>query len=328
MIHQFNIFWIFWNIFWFLVFLSLLEMLGRGIFHKQLHISPDAIPEDGDGAMFVGHSTTLFRIAGTVVLTDPLLTSRYYGYNRRYVSVGVRLEDLARVDVVVISHTHPDHNHPASLRVLSRYNQHLTIVVPAGYAKSYRYAKRYKFAEVVEVPRFESVNVKNLTITNVPAQHAYSWGASGWVFQVAGGDTNPQTPARVVYFAGDTGYNQSMFQDIGSRFSIDLAILPMGCFRGTMFFGLWKPSWGRVHMGPRDFPNAIADLHARAAFPIHWGTIMIGCEPIKVPPTCFKKLRDAGVMPDSAHLLQHGTWHPMEELLSPDKPSEPEAAQA
>ena len=158
-------------------------MLGRGILHKQVHISPDIVPENGDGAIFVGHSTTLFRIAGTVVLTDPLLTSRYYGYNRRYVSVGIQLKDLAHVDIVVISHTHPDHNHPASLRVIAKYNRHLTIVVPSGYAKRFKYAKRYKFAEVIEIPRYESVKVKNLIITNVPAQHGSSWGASGWVFQ-------------------------------------------------------------------------------------------------------------------------------------------------
>jgi L-ascorbate metabolism protein UlaG (beta-lactamase superfamily) len=326
MVPQFNIIWFIVNLFFLVMFLFFLDMLARGLFHKQQHISPDAIPEAGDGAMFVGHSTTIFRIAGTVVLTDPLLTSRYFGYNRRYVSVGVRLEDLARVDIVVISHTHPDHNHPASLRVLARRNRHCTIVVPEGYAKAYRYTKRYKFAEVIEVPRFESVKVRNLTITNVPAQHAYSWGASGWVFTVDEVATTSDAPARVVYFAGDTGYNQDMFQEIGSRFPIDLAILPMGCFRGTFFFDRIRPSWGKVHMSPREFPDAMADLHARAAFPIHWGTIMIGCEPIKVPPTCFKKLRDAGIMPTSAHLLQHGVWHPMDEVLAPDAPPDSEIA--
>ena len=131
----------------------------------------------------MGILTTLFRIAGTVVLTDPLLTSRYYGYNRQVHECGGSTQDLARVDIVVISHTHPDHNHPAFLRVIAKYNRHLTIVVPSGYAKRFKYAKRYKFAEVIEIPRYESVKVKNLIITNVPAQHGSSWGASGWVFQ-------------------------------------------------------------------------------------------------------------------------------------------------
>ena len=87
-------------------------------------------------------------------------------------------------------------------------------------------------------------------------------------------------------------------------------------FSGNVFIRPHTTSWGRVHMGPRDFPKAMADLHAQAAFPIHWGTIMIGCEPIKTPLICFKKLRAAGIMPLTAHMLRHGTWHSMDEAFS------------
>jgi len=295
----------------------LLESLMRSLLHRQKSIIADSIPEAGEGFMFVGHSTVIFRLAGTVVLTDPILTSRYLGFNRRFVSLGIQLKDLAKVDIVIISHGHPDHNHPASLSLLARYNKRLTLVVPGGYARKYRYAKKFHFAQVLEVPRYESVNVKNLTIINVPAKHPNSEGASGWILQSEPASATDATGIQTVYFAGDTGYDQSMFREIGVRFTIDLAFLPMGCNRGSMFFDLLKPSFKYVHMGPRDYPMAINDLHARATVPIHWGTFLTGCEPIPVPPADFRELQEEGTIPPTAHLSWHGKWFPMDALAVP-----------
>lgn len=307
-----------WDIFYiFLSFLALIlvENLARSAIHRRAHLTPDPLPEETDGLIFAGHATMMFRLAGTVVLTDPSLTSNYFWFYRKFHSLGIRLEDLAKVDVVVISHTHPDHNHPSSLRVLARFNKHLTLLVPPGYAKKFKYKKRYGFAQVTEVGRFQSMRVKNLTVTNVPADHYYSSNASGWVFERV--PTSPRIDSMsTIYFAGDTGYNQKMFQEIGTRFKIDLAFLPMGCFEGRMFFNLIRPSFGRVHMSPRDLPLAISDLHAKAVVPIHWGTYIIGCEGPKVAPSLLERLQQSHEVPPTVHLALPGRWRTLEQLLS------------
>ncbi len=291
-----------------LAFFVQLEMILRPLLHRQKHITPDAVPPAGEGYMYVGHGATLFRLRETVVLTDPILTSRYAIFFRRFVSAGVNLADLSRVDVVLISHGHPDHNHPASLRVLARQNRHLTLLVPAGYARRYKYAKRYHFAQVIEVPRNDAVRVKDLIFTNVPADHSFSKGASGWMIQAPPSPEDAADPPATIYFAGDTAYNGDMFRAIASRGQIDLAFLPMGCYAGHILH-LFRPSFGRVHMGPHEFPRAIADLHPRAVAPIHWGTFIIGTEPIHEAETRFRQLQAIGQIPPLAQIASHGTWH-------------------
>ncbi len=302
----------------FLIFLLvvLLENWARSAIHKRTRITPDPFREDIDGLIFVGHATIMFRLAGTVILTDPSLTPNYFWFYRRFHTLGIHKEDLAKVDVVVISHSHADHNHPASLRVLARHNKHLTLLVPQGYAKRYRYKKRYGFAQVIEVEHYQSVHVKSLTITNVPADHYYSPNASGWVFERAKTEILQVNGMHTLYFAGDTGYNQKMFQEIGARFSIDLAFLPMGCFEGRMFFSLLRPSFGRVHMGPRDLPHAIKDLHSKAVVPIHWGTFIIGCEHPQVAPALLEQLQESNIVPRTVQLALPGRWHTLEEIIN------------
>jgi L-ascorbate metabolism protein UlaG (beta-lactamase superfamily) len=302
-----------WTILYvFLIFLLvvLLENLARSAIHKRTRITPDQFREDIDGLIFAGHSTVLFRLAGTVVLTDPSLTPNYFCFH----TLGIHKEDLPKVDLVVISHSHADHNHPASLRVLARFNKHLTLLVPQGYATRYKYNRRYRFAQVIEVGKYQSVQVKNLTVTNVPADHYYSPHASGWIFE-----RNPLVSPLVdsmntIYFAGDTGYNHGMFQEIGDRFSIDLAFLPMGCFEGRMLFSLLRPSFARVHMSPRDLPRAILDLRCRAVVPIHWGTYIIGCEPPKVAPALLQQLQESNIVPTTVQLMLPGRWHTLGEI--------------
>src|SRR3712207_9104640 len=82
-------------------------------------------PVDGPRLHFLGHSTVRVELAGHVVLTDPLLTSRV-GPLRRVVPAPAP-ETYAGVDLVLISHLHGDHLHLASLRLLG---PDVRVVVP------------------------------------------------------------------------------------------------------------------------------------------------------------------------------------------------------
>ena len=77
---------------------------------------------------YVGHATTLIRLGGTTVLTDPVLRSRIGPLRRHGARPG---PEAARPDLVLISHQHRDHLDLPSLRLLDAGTP---IVAPRGTA--------------------------------------------------------------------------------------------------------------------------------------------------------------------------------------------------
>lgn len=163
---------------------------------------------------WIGHATFLIQVNGLNLLIDPVWASRM-GFERRLSPPGIPLEELPEIDVVLISHGHYDHLDFSTLRKL---NGSPTYLVPAGLARVF---VRKGFAKVQEYNWWEQAEIREVMFTFVPAQHwvrrtlwdtnASHWG--GWVIQHQG---------QIVYYAGDSGYFRG-FQEIGKRFSIDIA---------------------------------------------------------------------------------------------------------
>lgn len=214
--------------------------------------SPDQPDEVRLGASpiavrFVGHATTLIELGGIRVLTDPFLRSRLGPLERHG-----PLPDPAEldVDVVIVSHGHPDHFDRHSLESLPG---NPTIVVPSGLGR--RLAGSIG-SRVAELAAGDSLAVGGLTVRAVPARHWISPGAAraqpiGYVL-----DAGPR-----VYFAGDTGRYPGMSELAGG---VDLALLPVWT---------WGPHLGPGHLGPRAAAEVARDIRAAAVVPIHWGTL-------------------------------------------------------
>lgn len=203
----------------------------------------------GDLAVrFVGHATTLIEIDGIRVLTDPFLRSRLGPLERHGPLPDPQTLD---VDVVVISHGHPDHFDPRSIEQLPGQP---VLVVPRGLGSMARALRAP--STVVEVEAGQSIDIDGLEIAAVPARHWVTPGAPrarplGFVLDAG---------ARV-YFAGDTGRYPTM-RDAAA--GVDLALLPVWT---------WGPHLGPGHLGPRTAAEVTADLAPRAVIPIHWGTL-------------------------------------------------------
>src|ERR1700722_15202779 len=62
---------------------------------------------------WIGHSTFLIQVAGMNILTDPIWSERSSPLQwlgpKRQARPGIRFEDLPKIDLVLISHTHYDH---------------------------------------------------------------------------------------------------------------------------------------------------------------------------------------------------------------------------
>src|SRR5207244_861192 len=142
---------------------------------------------------WVGHATVLLELAGTRILTDPVLRPRL-GHLVRHAPAPA--PDVADgLDAVLLSHLHLDH---ADTRSLRRIDRSVPVVAPRGAGALLR---RLGFGTVHELEPGERVALRALTVTAVRALHdgrrhplAADTGALGFV--VSGGHR--------VYFAGDT----------------------------------------------------------------------------------------------------------------------------
>src|SRR5690606_2112239 len=70
-----------------------------------------------------------------------------------------------------------------------------------------------------------------------------------------------------IYFAGDSGYFRG-FADIGKRFAIDAAMMPIGAY---------EPEWfmGPQHVSPEEALQAYLDTEAAWFVPMHYGSFKL-----------------------------------------------------
>lgn len=189
----------------------------------------------------IGHSTVLIETGGQKILTDP-----YFGvwgniaYARLAPPAKIR-EELRDVNLVLISHNHWDHTDRQFLRALG---ENVPVLAPS-WAK---WVTKLRGAKIpIGMKAWEEKRFGPLTVTAVPALHiAVTIG-----YVVEGEEKR-------VYFAGDTYYRPFM-KEIGQRFQLDVALMPVTTFRIPMT------------MGEKSAVRAVHDLRPSVVIPIHLG---------------------------------------------------------
>jgi L-ascorbate metabolism protein UlaG (beta-lactamase superfamily) len=108
--------------------------------------------------------------------------------------------------------------------------------------------------------------------------------------------------APTIYFAGDSGYFAG-FKEIGRRFDIDVALMPIGAY---------EPEWfmGPQHVTPEEALQAFEDTGARWFVPMHYGAFKLADDtPLEAlerleAERCRRKLEENRII-----VLPHGeTW--------------------
>ncbi len=199
---------------------------------------------------YAGHATTLLRLDGTSVLTDPLFR-RWLGPLRRH-APPVGSEFLGAPDAVLISHLHRDHLDLGSLRRLS---SKIPVIVPRGAGVL---AAKAGGDDIREIGVRETISVGTLTVTAVSALHDPRRGRRGPRADPLGYVI--ASDRRRAYFAGDT----DLVDEMGELGPLDLALLPI--------WG-WGLSLGPGHLDPAGAVQALKLIRPRVAVPIHWGTL-------------------------------------------------------
>ena len=229
----------------------------------------------GIRATWLGHAT-FYVDMGVRVLTDPVFEhpiGPWFWPIRRIRPAPCPIAALPPVDIVTISHDHFDHYNPEDLLELLRHQPGVVFAVPRG-MKTAVAAIGVPAENVHEFDWWEEKNIGETRITFVPAQHWSGrsffrnwtlWG--GWVVQHAGA---------CVYHAGDTGYCP-VFAEIGARFAIDLAMIPIGACEPRHFM---RPH----HVDAEDAVDVHRDVRAKRSVAMHHSTFVLSStEPILGP---------------------------------------------
>ncbi len=214
---------------------------------------------------FAGHATALVRYHDLNMVCDPMLGS-WAGSVRREVAPGLSPAELHDVQLILISHAHRDHLHPATLAKLPRS---ATVILPPRTAHK---IGALSFARVVELGVGESVQYGGVDIFTAPVRHGDDVSALSYFIRGDG-------PS--VYFCGDSGYF-SGFAEVGRRFRPDIALLPIG--------GYAPMSFRDRHMTPLDALYAFEDLRARVMIPIHYGSFALSYERLRDPSRWLAEL--------------------------------------
>jgi L-ascorbate metabolism protein UlaG (beta-lactamase superfamily) len=244
-------------------------------------------PASGLRATWIGWASVLVEIDGHVVLTDPIWSERCSPSTlvgpKRLHEPPLPLEELPRVDVVVISHDHYDHLDMPTIRTLAARGTHFAVPLGIG-----AHLDRWQVpaAQIHELDWRESVQLNGLTFTATPARH-YSgrnplhandtlW--SSWV--IAG-------PRHRVFFSGDSGYS-THFAAIGAAYGpFDLTLIKIGAS---------DPTWAEIHMTPEEAVRTHQDVRGKVMLPVHWGTFNLAFHPWREPPDrALAAARKAGV---------------------------------
>ncbi|MEH1015164.1 MBL fold metallo-hydrolase [Micromonospora sp. CPCC 206060] len=215
------------------------------------------------GIVWHGHASTLIEIEGHRVLTDPVWSERCSPSAlvgpRRLHAPPVPLDELPRLDAILISHDHYDHLDVASVRGLTR-TQSAPFLVPLGVGA---HLERWGVPaeRIVELDWDERHRIGGLEITATAAQHFSGRGLhrdgtlwASWV--VAGAH-------RRVFYTGDSGYFDGYAAIGAAHGPFDVTLMQIGAY---------DAAWPHIHMFPEEAVAAHLDLRGDLLVPVHWAT--------------------------------------------------------
>jgi len=249
-------------------------------------------PASGLRVTWFGHSASLIEIDGLRVLVDPVWEQRASPFSfmgpRRFFQPTIALEELPKIDVVLISHDHYDHLGAATVRQLARQEaaSGARWVTSLGVGKRLR---RFgvKASQITELDWTESVEVGALKLTAWPSRHFSGRGLFDR-YKTLWGSYVIEGPEHRVFYGADSGWWEG-FGEIAAQYDgFDLTMLEIGAFH---------PLWSSIHLGPDNAVKAFETMGRGGAggrggllMPIHWGLFNLALHGWKEPVERIEEL--------------------------------------
>lgn len=248
--------------------------------NEYTDIAPDFINDGSIRISFIGHATFLIQTDGLNIITDPVFSNRASFTQilgpKRVADPGIEMENLPKIDMVLVSHNHYDHLDVESLKYFAKKDNPL-MILPIGNEKI--------MANISKNTKFLSWGEPYQNICFEPSQHWSSrtlfdrnkslWGS--FIIKAKAGN---------ICFIGDTGYDEALFKKIGTKYSsMKISIIPIGAY---------EPRWFMrdIHINPDEAVKIHVDLNAKLSIASHFATFQLTDESYEQPVEDLKKALD------------------------------------
>ncbi len=238
--------------------------------------------KDGSYVAWIGHATFLIKLGDITIITDPLFSKNtgplIFG-PKRYVEPAIKLKEIPKIDLFLLTHNHYDHQDMSTIRNFP-YKK-TKVITPLKLAK---YFHNYK--DVNELDWYEEIKVSNdLKVTLLPAVH-WSKRSLFDTNKTLWGNFLIEYKDKKIFFACDTGVGD-VYKDLGKKYGpMDLTFINIGAYN---FFPIMPIKDKSVyHTNPEEALEVAQNLKSKKVIGMHWGTVVLSLEPIMEPPTRFK----------------------------------------
>lgn len=231
-------------------------------------------------ASWLGHASVLINFYGLNILTDPVLHSRCgadLGFAicgpKRRVAPALKVKELPRIDLVLLSHAHLDHTDYCTLSelkaapaVVAHRNGDLLEGTRLKTAAELKWGDK----TVVKTDSQGDIEVEAFEVKHWGARwrHDTYRGYNGYILRRGG---------KQIIFGGDTALTKS-FGEIKRKGPFELACMPIGAYN----------PWIWSHCNPEQSVRMANDAGAKYLIPIHHTTFRFGRETYTEPLERFE----------------------------------------
>jgi L-ascorbate metabolism protein UlaG (beta-lactamase superfamily) len=251
---------------------------------KQVDLSDFNNPgSDQLSVTWLGHSSLMINIDGYKILADPVFEKRIsvFGPTRFNGDVPMDIQQIPKIDAVLISHDHYDHLNKYSVQHIIEKSDKFIVPLHVGALLIDWGVPQDK---IVELDWWQEYRLgQKLMVAATPAQHFSGRGITdrnktlwaSWVIEA---------PSHKIFFSGDSGYFAG-FKQIGDKYGpFDMTFLECGAY---------DKSWPKLHMFPEQTVQAHLDLKGNVLHPIHWATFNLALHPWYEPMVRFTAAADS-----------------------------------
>ena len=253
----------------------------------------DFVNSDEDMIVWLGHASFFIRLGGVTILTDP----SYFGFpmRPRKVSIPCEIDTFKFADYLLISHLHHDHADTRSIRKIFKGNQKTKALIPLKGSSLLKYfTKNYQEAGWFQQYQTKSdIEIYFLPSSHWSRMHIFDGNSTLWGSFIIRGN------GKTIYFGGDTAWGNH-FEEISKLFpQVDYALLPIGAYKPTSIAGA-------AHISPDEAVKAANILGAESLIPMHYGTYLMGQEPLGDPLRRICRINENGKIDGNLNCLNVG----------------------
>jgi L-ascorbate metabolism protein UlaG (beta-lactamase superfamily) len=232
---------------------------------------PKPLPFVANGKLrvtYINQATILIQMDGKNILTDPIFSYKAGPFtflgSKRVRKPGVAIDDLPKIDIILISHNHYDHLDLPTMKDLAERDKP---IVCAGLGVK-NLINDMGFSNIAELDWWQNYSIPEVGIKFifVPAFHNSGRGLFDGDKSLWGGFVIEGMHGRI-YFAGDTAYG-SFLQKIHGIFpEFSLTIFPIGSYEKRWIMKT-------QHMNPDDAVKAHILLNSKQSIGMHYATFL------------------------------------------------------